>query len=147
MRNYLSARVTLWANRFIGIIMLVLIATMPFILRWYADLRPLGQIPHLAIIIAFYCCVPAVMAALWDVDRIMKRILAGQVFVMSNVQSIRHIRWYCVAVFLICFPAAFFYPPLIFLAVIMAFLSLIVSVVGGVLKAAVAIREENDLTI
>ena len=39
------------------------------------------------------------------------------------------------------------YPPLVFLAVIMAFLALVVSVVGNVLSAAVSIREENDLTI
>ena len=37
--------------------------------------------------------------------------------------------------------------PLIFLAVIMGFLCLMVSVVAGVMDAAVSIREENDLTI
>ena len=77
----------------------------------------------------------------------MRRILTGEVFVLPNVHSIRRIRWYCAAVCLICFPAAFFYPPLVFMVVIMAFLSLIVSVLGSVLKAAVTIREENDLTI
>ena len=147
MRDYLSARITLWANRLLGTILLALTVAMPPILRWYANLRPLGQAPHLAILIAFYCCVPAVFAALWDVDHIMRRILTGEVFVLPNVQSIRRIRWYCAAVCMICFPAAFFYPPLVFMVVIMAFLSLIVSVLGSVLKAAVTIREENDLTI
>ena len=51
------------------------------------------------------------------------------------------------AVALICLPAAVFYPPLVFMAVIMAFLALVVNVVGSVMNAAVAIREENDLTI
>ena len=37
--------------------------------------------------------------------------------------------------------------PLIFLSLIMGFLSMVVNVVSQVMKAAVAIREENDLTI
>ena len=44
-------------------------------------------------------------------------------------------------------PAAFFYPPLVFMTVIMAFLALAVSVVKNVMAAAVEIREENDLTV
>ena len=39
------------------------------------------------------------------------------------------------------------YPPLIFLAVIMAFLAMAVSVVKNVMAAAVELREENDLTV
>ena len=36
---------------------------------------------------------------------------------------------------------------MIFISTIMAFLALVVTVVGQVMKAAVELREENDLTV
>ena len=46
-----------------------------------------------------------------------------------------------------CIPAAVFYLPLVFMAVIMGFLFLVTGVLTKVMDAAVNIREENDLTI
>ena len=120
---------------------------MPALLDWYQQLRPLGQHGAAAILIGFYCCVPAVALALWELERVLNNILKDLVFVPRNVKSIRRVCRCCLAVALICLPAAFFYPPLVFMVVIMAFLALVVNVVGNVMKAAVAIREENDLTI
>ena len=143
----ISAKLTLWVNRLIGLILAVLLFALPGLLRWYGTVRPLGDGAENAIRIAFYCCSVVVALALWDLDRLLRNILKEQVFVRRNVGCIRRIRWYCLAVALICLPAAFFYPPLVFMVVIMTFLTLVVSVVGSVMNAAVAIREENDLTI
>ena len=142
-----SAKVTLWINRLIVLALLALMVTMPSLLSWYEAVRPLGSHAAQAISIAFYCCCVPVSAALWDLDRILRNILSGKVFVSGNVACIRRIRWYCLATGLICLPAAYFYPPLIFVFVIMVFLSLAVSVLASVMHAAVALREENDLTI
>ena len=68
-------------------------------------------------------------------------------FVDSNIRFIRRIRWCCAIVSVVCLAAGFGYPPLLFLAVIMAFLALVVSVVKNVMAAAVELREENDLTV
>ena len=143
----ISAKLTLWVNRLIALVLLALVFLMPRFVDWYQGLRPLGPYGAAAILIGFYCCVPAVALALWDLDKLLRSILNEQVFVRRNVRCIRRIRWYCLAVALICLPAAFFYPPLIFMVVIMLFLALTVSVLGSVMNAAVAIREENDLTI
>ena len=83
----------------------------------------------------------------WNLDRILRNILASRVFIRENVAMIRRIRWYCVAVSLICLPASWFYPPLIFVVVIMGFLALVVSVLGSIMDTAVEIWEENALTI
>ena len=147
MKTSLAAKVTLWTGRIIGLVLLVLTLTMPRLLDWYQNLRPLGLHGAASILIAFYGCVPVVALALWNMDAIMRSILREQVFVRAVVRCVRRIRWCCVGVCLICTPAAFFYPPLVFMAVIMAFLSLVVSVVATVMDAAVTIREENDLTI
>ena len=109
--------------------------------------RELTPVERTAIIIAFYCCTVFIGAALWNIDRLLSEILKGQVFIRRNVRRIRAIGWCCGAVSLICLPASFAYMPLIFMLIVMAFLCLVVSVVAGVMDAAVTIREENDLTV
>ena len=142
-----STKITLWVNRVILLTATLLLFALPRLLNWYQGFRPLGLHGAAAIFFGFYLCMPPVFFALWHMDRLLVNILAGQVFVTINVRRIRAIRWCCAVVSLICAIAGFCYQPLIFLAVIMAFLALVVTVVGQVMKAAVEIREENDLTI
>lgn len=147
MKHETSAVVTLWANRVIALILFGLLFALPALLNWYCTIRFLTEVEQTAITIAFYCCAAVTMNALWRMDCLLRNILKQQVFITANVNHLRNVRWCCFAVSLICLPAAFIYYPLIFMVVIMAFLSLMVNVVCQVMKAAVAIREENDLTI
>lgn len=147
MNPKLSARITLWCNRIVALAVLVLIFFFPRLLEWYQGLRPLGLHGAAAVFFGFYLCVPVVLYALWCIDRLVSNVLAEKIFIQANVRYIRRIRWCCAGVSLICLPAAFFYQPLIFMVVIMAFLALVVSVVKNVIAAAVALQEENDLTI
>ena len=140
-------RITLWINRIIALLIGVLIFTLPAIIDWYCTFRVLQHTERTAITIAFYCCVLVVGAALGNIDRLLLSILDEQVFIRKNVSRIRRIQWCCGLVSLICIPAAVAYMPLIFMVIIMGFLCLTVSVVACVMDAAVAIREENDLTI
>lgn len=140
-------KITLWVNRFIALLVGVLIFTLPAIMDWYIQFKTMTPTEQTAVTIAFYCCVLVIGFALWNVDRLLTAILAEQVFIRDNVRRIRRIQWCCGGVSMICVPASFAYLPLIFLVIIMAFLSLTVSVVASVMDAAVAIREENDLTI
>lgn len=146
-RDLLSARITLWVNRLIALILAVLLPTLPLLLDWYCNFRALTQAEYWAIMIAFYCCVVLVAIALWSLDKLLRNILEQSVFTRENVRCIRHVRWCCGGVSLICLPAAFIYMPLFFMVIIMSFLCLVVSVIAQVMAAAVAIREENDLTI
>lgn len=147
MTSKLSAKFTLWCNRIIALTVIALIFFFPKLLAWYQGLRPLGLHGAAAVSFGFYLCVPVVLYALWCVERIIVNLLKDLVFVQANVRYVRHIRWCCAGVSLICIPAACFYQPLIFMVVIMAFLALIVSLVKNILAAAVELREENDLTI
>ena len=147
MNSQLSAKFTLWCSRGLFIIICLLTFAMPGLLRWYQTLRPVGRDGAAAIMVGFYCCVPAVLYALSCMERLVRNILKEDVFVTQNVRFLRRIRWCCAAVSGICLPAAFFYPPLFFMTTIMAFLALAVSVVKNVMAAAVEIREENDLTV
>ena len=147
MTTKLSAKFTLWINRLLAAAVGVLLFAMPGLLEWYQGMRPLGLHGAAAISFGFYLCVPPVLYALWCIDRLVSNVLAEKIFIQANVRYIRRIRWCCAGVSLICLPAAFFYQPLIFMVVIMAFLALVVSVVKNVIAAAVALQEESDLTI
>lgn len=142
-----SAGFTLWANRVVAGVLIALLFAMPTGLQWYARRRALPDSSMQAILAAFYCCSAFVGLALVNIELLLRNILARQVFTRKNVQLIRAIRWCCLAVSLVCIPAAFFYLPLVFVVVIMTFLWLMISVVGDVMDTAVTMREENDLTI
>ena len=142
-----AVKVTLFANRLVALVLLALVFTLPWLLDWYCTLRNISIVPKTMIAVAFYVSVVPITLALWQFDTILRNLLKDKVFLKENVRRIRIIQWCCFAVSLICLPAALFYYPLIFLVVIMGFLSLVVAVVCRVMDEAVAIREENDLTI
>lgn len=146
-RNNLMARITLWVGRFCALAVVVFAVTLPRLLDWYRGFRLLSVAEYRAIQIAYYCCTVVLEWALWEMDKLMRNILADKVFVRENAKRIQRLQWHCGGVALICLPAACFYLPLWFVVVIMAFLSLVVSVAAQVMRAAVEIREENDLTI
>lgn len=142
-----SVSVTLWANRVVALLLAVLLFTLPSLLDWYCQYRSLTPIERTALTVAFYCCSVFVGIALWNMDLLLRHIAEGDVFTRENVRCIRVVRWCCVATCGLCAPAACCYYPLIFLVIIMGFLSLVVNVVCRVMDAAVSIREENDLTV
>lgn len=143
----LTAKITRWVNRGVGVVLAVLLFTLPSILDWYTGFRFLSDAEQTVITVAFYCCVAVIGWALWNMDCLLSAILAKQVFVRKNVRAIRHVQWCCGLVCLITAVTCFAYLPLVFLAVIMGFLCLVVSVVASVMDAAVILREETDLTI
>ncbi len=142
-----SITATLFANRVVALLLVMLLFTLPMLLDWYCQYRALTDSERMALTIAFYCCAVFVGIALLKMDTLLRAIGREEVFVRENVRRISTVRWCCVATCLICIPAAFCYYPLVFLVIIMAFLSLVVSVVCRVMDAAVSIREENELTV
>ncbi len=149
MKTQKLAKLTLWANRAVMAVVAALIFTLPTLLRWYADL--LGYYPPreelTGIWIAYILCACVIGIALFCTDKLMRNILAGRVFVRENVRQVRIIQYCCGIVSAVCLVAVVFALPMILFAAIMGFLSLVVSVLAQVLDAAVALQEENDLTI
>ena len=147
MHLKISATVTLWVNRVIFVAVAALVFLLPFLMDLYIKARPLDSSAQRAIFLAYYACTPVVLFALWNIEKLIRNILAGEVFVRHNARRISRLRWCCLLVSFLCLPATFFYLPLLFMVVIMGFLGLVVSVVANVIAAAVEIREENDMTI
>lgn len=140
-------RFTRVLTRLLMILLAGLLFFVPSILNWYAEFRFLTRTGWWAICITFYFCAAVTAPALFWVDRLLGNIIKEQVFTVQNVQLLRGIRWCCGIISLLCIVPAFIYRPLFFMVIIMGFLCFILTVVVQVMKAAVSIREENDLTI
>lgn len=147
MQYQRSARITLWAARLSLLVLAALLFAAPALTRCYVQLR--GMAPGLgrAILITFYFCAPAAAAALIAISRLLTAILAGQVFIAENVRRIRAVSICCALVAVFSLFGGLQYPPLLFVTILMLFLCLMVLVIANVLAAAIALREENDLTI
>ena len=149
MKKETIAKVTLWANRCVMAVVAVLIFTLPWLLRWYAGLLNYTPVERdlRAFIVAFWCCAVVILFALWQMEKLMRNILRQAIFMRENVRLVRRVQWCCGIVAVICLVATVFVLPALLFTAIMGFLCLAVSVVASVLDAAVALREENDLTI
>lgn len=145
--NNTVTKIALWVNRCVAVGVTALLFLVPGLIRWYSGIRYLTLTEQRTVAVCFYGCVIPILLALWMLDKLLASILAGGVFVRANVRRLRIIQWCCLAVSVLCIPAAVAYLPLIFPVLIMAFLCLVVCVLTRVMDAAVAIREENDLTI
>ena len=125
----------------------VLAVLMPRAVRWCGQLRLLSSAGQRVILAGYCLCLIPTGLALLELDRLMRRIRQGEVFLQDNVRRIRRLIWNCAAVSLICLACARLYPPLLFVTIIMAFLCLVIAVVASIMDAATRLREENDLTI
>ena len=149
MKHYVfSAKVTLFASRFVAALIAFFLIFFPGMVESYhQDFRPLSDSERYALLGAFYLSAVAVELSMYHMDRLLRNILRGSLFTSENVHHIRMVRWCCFWVSIVCLFAFFGFPSMIFISTIMAFLALVVTVVGQVMKAAVELREESDLTI
>jgi len=149
MKHYVfSAKVTLFASRFVAALIAFFLIFFPGMVESYhRNFRPLYDSERYALLGAFYLSAVAVELAMYHMDKLLRNILRAELFTSENVSHIRYVRWCCFWVSVVCLFAFFGFPSMIFISTIMAFLALVVTVVGQVMKAAVELREESDLTI
>ena len=149
MRTDIIAKITLWVNRAVAAVVALLMVGLPALHRWYAALLhyPVPEGDIWGLWGAYLACAVIILVAVWNMEKLLKNLLANQVFVRENVCRVRRVQWCCGLVALLCLVAAFFALPALLIGAIMGFLCLVVSVVACVLDGAVALREENDLTI
>ena len=143
------AKMTLWMNRVVAGIVAALMIFLPPLHRWYAGLLGyfLPREDLWGLWIAYVCCAVFILFALWNMEKLLKNILVQNIFNRDNVRRVRRVQWCCGIVAVLCVAASFFALPALLIGAIMGFLCLVVSVVTCVLESAVALREENDLTI
>lgn len=142
-----SAKLTLAIDYiFCAVLVVLMFFAYPFF-NWFFYLRPDATLLTITVLVAFYiCCVPA-WTALISIAKLMKNIMAENVFTENTVFLIRLLSWCCALVSLVCFVSGFIYMPLWFVTLAAAFMMLILRVLKSVMAKATEIKNENELTI
>ena len=142
-----SARLTLCLTFLILIAVMAAAVTLPWLTDWY--IRKTGRDEDLRTVIMTVCyiCLPAALAALYSLIRLLKNILVGEIFIQGNVLHLRLLSWYCGAVSLITLAAGYFYLPFYLVGLAAIFFTLILRVIKNVFAAAIEIKTENELTV
>lgn len=138
-------------SRLLTVLFLVLLCaglvfSLP-LLRWYADYSGKPEeiiMPLLAMLVA--CALPA-FVALGSLYRLLGNISRELVFEPCNVALLRRLSWCCMAVAMILLVSGFRYTLLLLVAVLAAFVGLILRVIKNVFVQAIELKLENDLTV
>ena len=142
-----SVLASLICTRIVIILVICAAFAAPFLVKSYvsyAAKNPAVITPLLATIYA--CAVPG-LVALYSLHRLLANIKKKEVFIERNVRHLRVISWCSFAVSAILFVSGFYYLLFLLIAVAAAFFGLILRVVKNVVEQAVAIKDDNDLTI
>ena len=142
-----SARLTLCLTILILIAVIAAAVTLPWLTDWYIGKTGRNKELCSVIMTVCYICLPAALAALYSLIRLLKNILGGEIFIHGNVLHLQLLSWYCAAVALITLAAGYFYLPFYLVGLAAVFFTLILRVIKNVFAAAIEIKTENELTV
>lgn len=90
-------------------------------------------------------CVALVL--LYNLQRVLRKLEQGQIFIVENEVRMRFISWCCFIGAVISAISALYYRAWIFIAIAAAFMGLIVRVIKNIIAEAIVLKDENDYTI
>lgn len=144
-----SLKLSCICTRLVMVLVIVCAAALPYLIDLYLSIGPhyLSEMDIKPFMIILYaCCVPA-LAALYSLDRLLANIKRENIFTDKNVAYLRGISWCCFGVAVLVVMAGYYYFLFYFVAIVAAFIGLILRVVKNVIEQAVIIKTENDFTI
>ena len=119
-----------------------------WICRWYAGIRFGGNKTYTVLLaLSVYLLSIAAWICLYKLWKLLKNIMAGNVFTDVNVQLLRAVSWCCAAAAAVSFFSGIYYILFMVPAAAAGFMMLIVRVVKNVFRQAVDMKSELDLTI
>lgn len=95
----------------------------------------------------FYIIFLPGLASLYGLWKLLKNIRSGGVFIAHNIAMLRLVSWACFFGASALLVAAHWWPLLVFASGGIGFLGLFCRVIKNLLAEAIAIKEENDMTI
>ena len=132
----------------VAIVLVVIAAfTMPKLIPVYVSYA--GKNPEItnSLFLTVYACFLPVLLSLICLNRLLKNIKRGEVFVDHNVRLLRILSWCSFAFAAILFVSGFYYLLFLVVAACGAILGLILRVIKNVFEHAIIIKREHDLTI
>lgn len=138
---------------FVGILTAALFIGPWFVKTWFTVYRGWSengaaiQDMSTLFISCFYPCAIFAYITLYSLLKLLFNIKNDKIFISANVKYLRVISWCCFVVALITLVAGIFYVPFLLVAVAASFVGLMLRIIKNVMQNAVAISEENELTI
>ncbi len=153
-RTKISAIISLIICILSSVLLAVWIFTFPQFFNWfYTMYHGLGSeytqtnTVIKIVIPTFYACAPFAAAALYMLIRLLLNIINEVIFTVSNVKYLKWITHACYAVMLITVVTGIFYLPLLIIGFATGVVGTLLRVVKNLMDSAVALKEENDMTI
>ena len=142
-RSLMLSRALTWAVLILACAILFLI---PVITMWYDAVS--GKPPIMPILtVCCYLCDFLAIIALWELKTMLANISKQELFTERNTKCVRVISWCCFGLAAVFAVLSFWRLLALLVAVIAAFVGLILRVVKNMLATATELREENDYTI
>lgn len=129
-----------------AVLLLVLCAISPWSPLFSVQLSCKGLSVNCYTVTVIAFAFPA-YAALWQLYRLLRNLSVGRVFVTANVRCLQIISWCCFAAAAVFLFSSFYWIRWVVLFAAAVFGGLILRVVMNVFAAAVALQDEQDLTI
>lgn len=137
MKNYKrSAKIALIATYVFMVLLVVFTVALPWLIRWYVEVRGRSADLFATIMLATYPCVPLAAITLFSLMKLLKNILAGKVFEFENTGHLLAISNSCLLAALIMIVAGFFYMPFFIAGGAAICMALIVRAMRVALQAA-----------
>ncbi len=112
MNNYKrSAKISLIATYVFMLLLVAFTISLPWITKWYVEVRGRSTDLFATIMLATYPCVPFAAIILISLKKLLKNILEGKIFDDENAGHILAVSNSCLLAGLIMFIAGFFYMP------------------------------------
>ncbi len=150
MKPMNSAFVSTILTRALSVFLILILPIIPWMMGLYNDYQVnyYGQKSIIVqlIVLGYSACLVGIVA-LFSLDKLLRNIRKGEVFIHSNIQIIRALSYLCFAECLIFGVFGFIRPLSFMVAAAAAFLGLIVRVVKNTFDIATEIKEENEYTI
>lgn len=155
MKNNLkSLGISLWMVRIFAVLLAALTVGAYPVLRWYLQTFDWDKSDYklTMLTIGMYCALPFAWITLYSLHRLLMNIRSKKIFDNDNVKMLGLSSLSCFAVSAIGLVIILLYLPKFALSfgivtVASLFVGLMVSVIRSVFKAAIDIKEENDLTV
>ncbi|MBQ9459606.1 MAG: DUF2975 domain-containing protein [Oscillospiraceae bacterium] len=114
---------------------------------WFVRVRLMSRQLGTLLMVSIYAGSIFGWVCLLELWRLLANIRRGELFVPTNVRSMRVVSWCCVWAAAICALSALYYLPFLFLAAAAGFMALIVRIVKNAFAQAIAMKDELDLTV
>ena len=144
-----SIILSLVATRVLAVLAFALAVVLPFLIKYgfFAARAGIAAADAIYLLPIYYGFLIPAFVALFALDRMLLDVRKAQVFTAANVSRLRRISWCCFVAAFILLVSSLVSVTFFVLAVLAAFIGLILRAMKNLFAAAVDLQDESNYTI